>query len=129
GFCLYGNDIDDSTSPLEAGLGWITKFNEEKGDFIDRDYMLALKAEGIKRKLVGFELVDKGIARHGYDICNADGNVIGHVTSGTMGPTCKKAIGLGYVNTPFNKLGSEIYVSVRGRLLKAVVKKAPFFEK
>ena len=129
GFCLYGNDIDDTTSPLEAGLGWITKFNEEKGDFIDRDYMLALKAEGIKRKLVGFELVDKGIARHGYDICDADGNVIGHVTSGTMGPTCKKAIGLGYVNTPFNKLGSEIYVSVRGRLLKAVVKKAPFFEK
>lgn len=129
GFCLYGNDIDDTTSPLEAGLGWITKFNDTKGDFIDRDYMLQLKADGIKRKLVGFELVDKGVARHGYDICDAEGNVIGHVTSGTMGPSVKKAIGMGYVNTPFNKVDSEIFISVRGRLLKAKVVKMPFYKK
>ncbi|MCF0177452.1 MAG: glycine cleavage system aminomethyltransferase GcvT [Bacteroidales bacterium] len=129
GFCLYGNDIDDTTSPLEAGLGWITKFNDVKGDFIDKEYMLKMKADGIKRKLVGFELVDKGIARHGYDICDADGNHIGHVTSGTMGPTVKKAIGMGYVDTPFNKVDSEIYISVRGRLLKAVVVKMPFYKK
>lgn len=128
GFCLYGNDIDDTTSPLEAGLGWITKFNDVKGDFIDRDYMLQLKADGIKRKLVGFELVDKGVARHGYDLCDAEGNIIGHVTSGTMGPTIKKAIGMGYVNVPFNKVDSEIFVSVRGRLLKAKVVKTPFYK-
>ena len=129
GFCLYGNDIDDTTSPLEAGLGWITKFNDVKGDFVDRDYMLKLKEDGIKRKLVGFELVDKGIARHGYDVCDAEGNVIGHVTSGTMGPTVKKAIGMGYVNVPFNKVDSEIYISVRGKLLKAQVVKMPFYKK
>ncbi|MBP5210448.1 MAG: glycine cleavage system aminomethyltransferase GcvT [Bacteroidales bacterium] len=129
GFCLYGNDIDDTTSPLEAGLGWITKFNDVKGDFVDRDYMLKLKEDGIKRKLVGFELVDKGIARHGYDICDAEGAVIGHVTSGTMGPTVKKAIGMGYVNVPYNKVDSEIYISVRGKLLKAQVVKMPFYKK
>ncbi|MCF0172527.1 MAG: glycine cleavage system aminomethyltransferase GcvT [Bacteroidales bacterium] len=126
GYILYGNDIDDTTSPLEAGLGWITKFNDTKGDFVDRDRMLALKAAGIPRKLVAFELVDKGIARHGYDICDAEGNKIGHVTSGTMGPTVKKAVGMGYVNAPHYAVGSEIFISVRDRLLKATVVKAPF---
>ncbi len=129
GFCLYGNDIDDTTSPLEAGLGWITKFNDVKGDFIDRDYMLKLKEDGVKRKLCAFELVDKGIARHGYKICDAEGNEIGHVTSGTMGPTVKKAIGMGYVNVPLNKVDSEIYISVRDHLLKAKVVKLPFYKK
>ena len=127
GFCLYGNDIDDTTSPLEAGLGWITKFNDAKGDFIDRAYMEQLKADGIKRRLVGFELVDKGIARHGYDICDAAGAVIGHVTSGTMGPSVKKAIGLGYVDAAHKAVDSEIFISVRGRLLKAKVVKLPFY--
>ncbi|MDD2294114.1 MAG: glycine cleavage system aminomethyltransferase GcvT [Bacteroidales bacterium] len=128
GFCLYGNDIDDTTSPLEAGLAWITKFNDVKGDFIDKEYMLKQKEEGLKRKLVGFELVDKGIPRHGYDVCDAEGNVIGHVTSGTMGPTIKKPVGMAYVKVPFNKVDSEIYISVRGKLLKAKVVKTPFYK-
>ena len=129
GFCLYGNDIDDTTSPLEAGLGWITKFNDVKGDFIDKQYLLDQKAAGLKRKLVGFELTDRGIARHEMPICDAEGRKIGHVTSGTMGPTVKKAIGMGYVEVPFNKVGSEIYIEVRGKLLKAVVVKMPFYQK
>ena len=129
GFCLYGNDIDDTTSPLEAGLGWITKFNDVKGDFIDKEYLLNQKAEGLKRKLVGFELVDRGIARHEMPICDAEGRQIGHVTSGTMGPTVKKAIGMGYVDVPFNKVDSEIFINVRGKLLKAVVVKMPFYKK
>ena len=129
GFCLYGNDIDDTTSPLEAGLGWITKFNDVKGDFIDKQYLLDQKAAGLKRKLVGFELVDRGIARHEMPICDADGNPIGHVTSGTMGPTVKKAIGMGYVDVPFNKVGSEIFINIRGKLLKAEVVKMPFYKK
>ena len=126
GYLLYGNDMDDTTSPLEAGLGWITKFDESKGDFIDREFLLRQKAEGLKRKLVAFELEDRGIARHGYPICDANGNQIGHVTSGTMGPTVKKAIGMGYVAAPFFALGSEIFINVRDRLLKAKVVKAPF---
>jgi len=129
GFCLYGNDIDDTTSPLEAGLGWITKFNDVKGDFIDKEYLLNQKAEGLKRKLVGFELVDRGIARHEMPICDASGVKIGHVTSGTMGPTVKKAIGMGYVDVPYNKVGSEIFIDVRGKLLKAEVVKMPFYKK
>ena len=129
GFCLYGNDIDDTTSPLEAGLGWITKFNDVKGDFMDKQYLLDQKAAGLTRKLVGFELVDRGIARHEMPICDAEGNPIGHVTSGTMGPTVKKAIGMGYVNVPFNKVGSEIFIEVRGKLLKAEVVKMPFYKK
>ena len=126
GYLLYGNDMDDSTSPLEAGLGWITKFSDTKGDFVDKDFLLRQKAEGLKRKLVAFELVDKGIARHGYPVCDASGAEIGHVTSGTMGPTVKKAIGMAYVNAPHFALGSEIFISVRDRLLKAQVVKAPF---
>ena len=129
GFCLYGNDIDDTTSPLEAGLGWITKFNDVKGDFIDKQFLLDQKAAGLTRKLVGFELVDRGIARHEMPICDAEGNPIGHVTSGTMGPTVKKAIGMGYVNVPFNKVGTEIFINVRGKLIKAVVVKMPFYKK
>ncbi len=129
GFCLYGNDIDDTTSPLEAGLGWITKFNDVKGDFVDKEYLLAQKEAGLKSRLVGFELLDRGIARHGALICDAEGTQIGVVTSGTMGPTVKKAIGLGYVNLPFNKVDTEIYINIRGKLLKAVVVKTPFYKK
>ena len=129
GFCLYGNDIDDTTSPLEANLGWITKFNDVKGDFIDKDYMLKQKADGLTRRLCGFELVDRGVPRHGYEVCDAEGNVIGVVTSGTMGPTCGKAVGLAYAAAPYYKLGSEIYIKVREKLLKAVVVKPPFFSK
>ena len=129
GFCLYGNDIDDTTSPLEAGLGWITKFNDVKGDFIDKQYLLDQKAAGLTRRLVGFELVDRGIARHEMPICDASGAPIGHVTSGTMGPSVKKAIGMGYVDVPFNKVGSEIFINVRGKLLKAEVVKMPFYKK
>ena len=128
GFCLYGNDIDDTTSPLEAGLGWITKFNDFKGDFIDRKFLEDQKAAGVSRKLVGFVLVDRGIARHGMDICDADGRKIGHVTSGTMGPSVKQAIGMGYADTPYNKVGSEIFIDVRGKLLKANVVKTPFYK-
>ncbi len=129
GFCLYGNDIDDTTSPLEGNLAWITKFNDVKGDFVDKDYMLKQKAEGLTRRLCGFELVDKGIARHGYDVCDAQGNVIGFVTSGTMSPCLGKAIGMAYVAAPLYKVDSEIYVKVREKLLKAVVVKTPFYKK
>lgn len=129
GFCLYGNDIDDTTSPIEAGLGWITKFNDQKGDFVDRYFLAKQKEEGAKRRLVGFELVDRGIARHGMDLCDESGRKIGHVTSGTMGPTVKKAVGMGYVEVPFNKVGTDIFVDVRGKLLKAAVVKMPFYKK
>ncbi len=128
GFCLYGNELNDTTSPLEAGLGWITKFTPDK-QFIDREYMEAQKAEGLKRKLVGFEMVDRGIARHDYEIKDASGSVIGCVTSGTQGPAVNKAIGMGYVSTEYAKVGTEIFVDIRGRLLKAVVVKMPFYKK
>ncbi len=128
GFCLYGNELDDTTSPLEAGLGWITKFTPDK-QFIDREYMEAMKAEGLKRKLVGFEMVDRGIARHGYELKNSEGEVIGYVTSGTQAPAVKKAIGMGYVTTANAKVGSEIFVDIRGRMLKAEVVKMPFYKK
>ncbi|MFI3287827.1 MAG: glycine cleavage system aminomethyltransferase GcvT [Rikenellaceae bacterium] len=127
GFCLYGNDIDDTTSPIEAGLGWITKFAEGK-DFIDREYMERLKAEGISRKLVGLEMIDRGIARHGYDIKDAEGNVIGVVTSGTQAPAVKKAIAMAYVPKAYSKAGSEVFVDIRGRQLRAVVVKTPFYK-
>lgn len=127
GFCLYGNDIDDTTSPIEAGLGWITKFVDGK-DFIDREYMEKLKSEGVSRKLVGFEMIDRGIARHGYEIADGSGKVIGVVTSGTQGPSVKKAIGMGYVEPALSKADSEIYVVVRGKALKAKVVKTPFYK-
>jgi aminomethyltransferase len=128
GFCLYGNDIDDTTSPIEAGLSWITKFSDSKGDFIDRDYLLKQKNEGVKRKLIGFELIDKGVPRHGYSVCDANGTVIGVVTSGTVGPSVKKPIGMAYVTPEFSKVGSEIYIKIRERLLKAAVVKTPFYK-
>lgn len=123
GFCLYGNDIDDRTSPLEAGLGWITKFTK---DFTARGIIEKTKAAGLTQKLVGFEMIDKGIPRHDYEITNAAGEVIGRVTSGTQSPSLQKAIGLGYVKTPYAALGNEIFISVRDKQLKAKVVKVPF---
>ena len=125
GFCLYGHDIDDTTSPLEAGLGWITKFKEGK-NFPDRAFLEAQKAQGVGRKLVGFQMVDKGIARQGYELTDDQGQVIGHVTSGSISPSTKIGIGLGYVQTAFAQPGTEIFVSIRNRRLKAVVAKPPF---
>jgi aminomethyltransferase len=127
GFCLYGNDIDDTTSPMEAGLGWITKFADGK-DFIDREYNFNQKTYGTERRLVGFEMIDKAIPRHGYDIVNEQGENIGVVTSGTMSPMLKIGIGLGYVKTGFENIGSEIYISVRNKNLKAKVVKLPFYK-
>ncbi len=123
GYCLYGNDIDDTTSPLEAGLGWITKFSKE---FTNSKFFEKQKAEGLAKKLIGFEMHDKGIARHGYEIKDAEGNVIGNVTSGTQSPSLGKAIGMGYVAVKCAAAGSEIYISVRNTLLKAKVVKMPF---
>ncbi len=123
GYCLYGNDIDDSTSPLEAGLGWITKFNK---DFVGRNRLEKEKKEGVKRKLVGFEMQERGIPRQGYQIKDSEGMAIGHVTSGTQSPSLGKAIGLGYVQEAFSNLGSGFYIQVRDKLLKAVVVKLPF---
>jgi len=127
GFCLYGNDINDTTSPIEAGLGWITKFTDSK-NFINKSALLKQKNEGVSRKLIGFEMIDKGIPRHGYEITDAAGGVIGEVTSGTMGPAVKKAIGMGYVPTAYAKEGSEIYVKIRDKILKASVVKFPFYK-
>ncbi|MCB0774774.1 MAG: glycine cleavage system aminomethyltransferase GcvT [Chitinophagaceae bacterium] len=123
GFCLYGNDIDDSTSPLEAGLGWITKFTK---DFTAKEIFEKQKAEGLKRKLVGFEMLERGIPRQGYDICDADGNTIGNVTSGTQSPSLNKAIGMGYIQTPLTAAGSAIMIRVRDKLIPAKVVKVPF---
>lgn len=123
GYCLYGNDIDDTTSPLEAGLGWITKFSKP---FTASDLLEKQKAEGISRKLVGFEMIDKGIPRHHYAIKNAEGQSIGYVTSGTQSPSLQKAIGMGYVSKAYSALDSEIYIEVREKLLKAKVVKFPF---
>jgi aminomethyltransferase len=125
GFCLYGNDLSDTTSPLEAGLGWITKFVDGK-NFTSRAFLEKQKAEGLKRKLVAFEMVDRGIPRHGYELVNAEGEKIGEVTSGTMSPMRKIGIGMGYVQTAYAALGTEIFIDVRGRKLKAVVVKPPF---
>jgi aminomethyltransferase len=123
GFCLYGNDIDDTTSPLEAGLGWITKFTK---DFTNKTHFEKQKAEGVTKKLVGFEMIDKGIARHDYEIKDATDNIIGKVTSGTQAPTLGKAIGMGYVNTTHTAIGSEIFINIRNTAVKAKVVKVPF---
>jgi aminomethyltransferase len=123
GFCLYGNDIDDTTSPLEAGLGWITKFTKP---FTNSEALQQQKANGVARKLVGFEMVDKGIPRHGYEIKDANGNALGVVTSGTQAPSLAKAVGIGYVAKEAAAIDSEIFIDVRGRLLKAKVAKMPF---
>lgn len=125
GFCLYGNDIDDTTSPLEAGLGWITKFSK---DFVNKEYLQKQKAEGVVRKLVGFEMTDKGIPRHDYEICDPDGNIIGKVTSGTMSPSLKKPIGMGYVKSQFSKEGTDIFIKIRDKNLKAIVTAPPFIK-
>ena len=122
GFCLYGNDIDDTTSPLEAGLGWITKFTK---DFTNSYNLKKQKEEGVKKKLVGFKMIDKGIPRHDYQIKDAAGNVIGKVTSGTMSPMLSVGIGLGYVTTENSTPGREIFIDVRGKSLKALVSKLP----
>ncbi len=127
GFCLYGNDIDDTTSPIEAGLGWITKFTDTK-EFINKDVFLKQNNEGTYRRLIGFEMIDKGVPRHGYDVVDADGNKIGVVTSGTMGPSVKKGIGMAYVPKAYMKSGSEIFISIREKSLKAQVVKMPFYK-
>ena len=123
GFCLYGNDIDDTTTPLEGGLGWITKFTK---DFTAKEILEKQKAEGIQRKLVGFEMIDKGIPRKGYTITNANGESIGHVTSGTQAPSLGKAIGMGYVKMQDASIGSTIFINVRDKQIKAQVVKMPF---
>ena len=123
GYCLYGNDIDATTSPLEAGLGWITKFTKE---FTNREHFEKQKADGLTKKLVGFEMLEKGIARHDHEIKDFEGHFIGKVTSGTQSPSLGKAIGMGYVNSAFAAIDSEIYISIRNTLLKARVVKMPF---
>lgn len=125
GFCLYGNDIDDATSPLEAGLGWVTKFSK---DFTNSEALQQQKQEGTKRKLVGFEMIDRGIPRHDYEIVDADGNTIGKVTSGTQSPSLQKAIGMGYVKNDFAKEGTEIFINIRDNKVKAKVVKPPFYK-
>jgi len=125
GFCLYGNDIDDTTSPLEAGLGWITKFTK---DFTDSEFLANQKEAGVKRKLVAFEMIDRGIPRHDYPILDAAGTVIGKVTSGTMSPSMKLGIGLGYVTIENSKLESEIFIEIREKGVKAQVVKLPFYK-
>ncbi|QKZ11176.1 glycine cleavage system aminomethyltransferase GcvT [Spirosoma sp. KUDC1026] len=126
GYNLYGNDITDETSPIEAGLGWVTKFTH---DFIDADVLKQQKEQGVPKKLIGFEMIDRGIPRGHYELADTNGNVIGEVTSGTQSPTLGKGIGLGYVPTASSKPGSEIFVKVRDRLLKAQVIKLPFVKK
>jgi aminomethyltransferase len=126
GFCLYGNDIDDTTSPIEAGLGWITKFNK---DFTDANLLKAQKENGVTKKLVAFEMIEKGIPRHDYPICNAAGESIGRVTSGTMSPSLKIAIGMGYVTVENAALDSDIFIEIRDKKVKAKVVKLPFYKK
>jgi aminomethyltransferase len=126
GFCLYGNDISDSTSPLEAGLGWITKFTK---DFVDSEVLKAQKEAGVTRKLIGFEMIERGIPRHDYKVLSENGDVIGIVTSGTQGPTVKKAIGMAYVNTTHSSNDSEIFIEIRDKGVKAKVVKTPFYTK
>ena len=126
GYCLYGNEINDETSPLEAGLGWVTKFTK---DFVNSENIKAEKEAGIKNKLIGFELIDRGIPRHDYEIVDAEGNVIGKVTSGTQSPSLGKGIGLGYVTKDFAAEGTEIFIRIRKNDVKAKVVKTPFYKK
>jgi aminomethyltransferase len=126
GFCLYGNDINDTTSPLEAGLGWITKFTK---DFVDSDYLKAQKETGVSRKLVAFEMIERGIPRHDYRILDANNQNIGIVTSGTMSPSMKIGIGLGYVEVANTSLDSEIFIEIRDKGVKAKIVKLPFYKK
>ncbi|HWZ21740.1 MAG TPA: glycine cleavage T C-terminal barrel domain-containing protein, partial [Cytophagaceae bacterium] len=126
GFCLYGNDIDDTTSPIEAGLGWITKFTKK---FTDSDLFLSQKEKGASRKLVGFEMIDRGIARGHYEILNDKNEIIGNVTSGTQSPSLSKAIGMGYVKAEYAQPGKEIFINIRNKPYKAQVVKMPFLKK
>jgi aminomethyltransferase len=128
GFCLYGNDIDDTTSPIEAGLGWIVSFMDNK-NFIDKEILFKQSKGGTSRKLVGFEMVERSIPRHGYNICDNNGKLIGQVTSGTMSPVLKKGIGLGYVQSAYSSLGSEIFISIRDKQLPAKVVALPFVKR
>lgn len=123
GFCLYGNEIDDTTSPFEAGLGWVTKFSK---DFVNSEQLKAEKEAGLKRKLIGFELLDRGIARNGYELLDAEGRSVGRVTSGTQSPTLQKSIGLGYVDIANAKEGTEIFVNIRNKPIRAIIRKTPF---
>ncbi len=125
GFCLYGNDIDDTTSPIEAGLGWITKFTKE---FTNSEFIKKQKEEGVTRKLIAFEMQEKGIPRHGYDIVNEEGEKIGHVTSGTMSPSMKIGIGLGYVTKAYAKRDTEIQIQIRKKAIPAKVVRLPFYK-
>lgn len=128
GFCLHGNDITQETNPLEAGLGWVVKMVDGK-DFVGRKVLENIKSKGVARKLVGFEMIDRGIPRHGYEIADPEGNIIGEVTSGTMSPTLKKGIGMGYVLSDFATVGTEINIIVRGKMLRAQVVSKPFYKK
>ena len=125
GYCLYGNDINDTTSPIEAGLGWITKFTK---DFVNSEALKAQKENGVTRKLVAFELLERGIPRQDYEIVDADGNAIGLVTSGTMSPSLGKGIGLGYVTKENSKLDTDIFIQVRKKAIPAKVVKLPFYK-
>ena len=126
GYCLYGNDIDDTTSPIEAGLGWITKFTK---DFVNANNLKKQKTEGVSRKLVAFELTERGIPRNGYEIKDNTGNSIGNVTSGTMSPSLEKGIGLGYVTIENTKVDTPIFIQIRKKLIPAKVVKLPFYKK
>jgi aminomethyltransferase len=123
GYCLYGNDIDDTTSPLEAGLGWITKFTK---DFVAKDILAKEKTEGIKQKLIGLEMLEKGIPRHDYEIQNDEGEKIGRITSGTQSPSLQKAIAMGYVNVNYSKIDTKVFIKIREKLVPAKVVKMPF---
>ncbi|MFA5298216.1 MAG: glycine cleavage system aminomethyltransferase GcvT [Lutibacter sp.] len=125
GFCLYGNDINDTTSPLEAGLGWVTKFTK---NFTNSEALKKQKEEGVSKKLVGFEITEKGIPRHDYNIVNEENEIIGTVTSGTMSPSLKKGIGMGYVKTAYSKLGTKIFIQIRDKAIPAEVVKLPFYK-
>ncbi len=126
GFCLYGNDIDDTTSPIEAGLGWITKFTKE---FVNSEVLKKQKEDGVSQKLVGFEMIDRGIPRKDYPVVDNEGKEIGRVTSGTQSPSLQKAIGMAYIQTPFAGEGHEVYIRIRDKNLKAKVVKVPFYKK
>jgi len=126
GFCLYGNDINDTTSPLEAGLGWITKFTKE---FTNSENLKKQKEAGVSKKLVAFEMQERAVPRHDYEIVDASGNVIGIVTSGTMSPSMNIGIGLGYVTTENSAIGSDIFIRIRKNDVPAKVVKLPFYKK
>ena len=128
GFCLYGNDINDQTSPIEAGLGWITKFGDTK-NFIDKDLLFKQKEEGVEKRLKGFVMIDRGIPRQHYEVVSSDGKIIGEVTSGTMSPMMKQGIGMAYLNKGYWKPDTEIYIRIRNKDLKAKIVNLPIYNK